>query len=528
MYKYFSNNFKFKNKNILLFLFCFIIAFIMLTLCSKCSFLYPFNGWDDFNSFYTIGSGWAQGLIPYRDLFEQKGPLLYLIFMIGYLISPGKFIGIFFIEVIFLTLNLYYSSKIIDLFINDNKNNSGNYLILFLYTILLTTSVSFVTGGSAEEFNLLFVTISIFYIIKYFKNSDLININYKDLFICGICCGLSLMIKYTTIGLWFIMMIYVCFKLLKFKKIKEAFFKGIVFIVAMLIPFLIFSIYFYINSSLDDFFNTYFYINIFKYSSDTGILLNILKTFPNMLSAFFSNIPLVVAFYLIFCYFLYQKWKFNYKFNFNKKMITFYLMILFSLIVLYYGQQFWPYSITAMFFIVLLIIIYIYKLFGNYKIFKILCLVYILFSFIFRIDYDYIFTDRKNVVQYRFADIINRYDDASLLQYRSIDEGFYTASGILPKNKYFEQINITFDELPDSYLEQDNLIRNKEVMFVIVRKFDMDRHGGYMDLLTDSKIAFNQRASLDFISQYYDLVDEYSNDVGYYNSCNYYLFKAKD
>ena len=49
-----------------------------------------------------------------------------------------------------------------------------------------------------------------------------------------------------------------------------------------------------------------------------------------------------------------------------------------------------------------------------------------------------------------------------------------------------------------------------------------------MDLLTDSKISFNQRANLDFISQYYDLVDEYRNDVGYYNSCNYYLFKAKD
>ena len=519
---------KFKNKNLFLLFFCFVISFIMLMLCSKCSFLYPFNGWDDFNSFYTIGSGWANGLIPYRDLFEQKGPLLYLIFMIGYLISPGKFIGVFVIEVIFLTLNLYFSSKIVDLLIGDRNDYKGKYLILFLYTLMLTTSISFVTGGSSEEFNLLFVTISVYYIIKYFKNSDLINIGYKDLIICGLCCGLSLMIKYTTVGLWFIMMAYVCIKLVRFKRIKDAILKGIVFIISMFVPFLMFSVYFYINDSLFDFLNVYFYINVFKYSSDMGIFMNIIKAFSSILSAFFSNIPLVVVFYLVFCYFLYQKCKFNYKFQFSWKMIVFCLMILFSLIVLYYGQQFWPYAITSMFFIVLLVIIYIYKKFGDYKIFKILCVVYILSSLIFSIDYEDMFVDKSEIVQYRFADIINKYDDASLLQYRSIDEGFYTVSGILPKNKYFSQVNMSVTKFADSYLEQDNIIRNKDVMFVIVRKFDMDRHGGYMDLLTDSKKMFNQRADLDFINEYYELVDIYNNSVGYYNSCIYYLFKVRD
>ena len=75
--------------------------------------MYPFNGWDDFNSFYTVGSGWANGLIPYKDLFEQKGPLLYLIFMIGYLMSPYKFIGVFGIEVIFLHLLYIFHIKLL-------------------------------------------------------------------------------------------------------------------------------------------------------------------------------------------------------------------------------------------------------------------------------------------------------------------------------------------------------------------------------------------------------------------------------
>ena len=70
-----------KNEKLLVIFFCFLLSFLLLMLCSKCSFLYPFNGWDDFNSFYTVGNSWAKGLIPYRDLFEQKGPLLYLIFI---------------------------------------------------------------------------------------------------------------------------------------------------------------------------------------------------------------------------------------------------------------------------------------------------------------------------------------------------------------------------------------------------------------------------------------------------------------
>lgn len=519
---------KLVNKKIFLLFFCFVISFIMLLLCSKCSFLYPFNGWDDFNSFYTVGSGWANGLIPYRDLFEQKGPFLYLIFMIGYLITPGKFIGIFILEIIFMTLTLYYSSKIIDLFIDKNKDRFVKYLILLLYSIMLTTSVSFIEGGSSEEFNLIFTTITVFYILKNLKNNDMVNITYKELIVCGLCCGLSIMIKYTTIGLWFIMMAYISIRLIKLRKYKEAIFKGLIFVFSMLIPLLIFSIYFYMNNCLYDFLNVYFYINIFKYSSDTGILANLFKTISNICSAFLSNIPLVIIFYIVFCYYLRMIVKYSYKFRFSIKKRIFVFMILFSLFILYYGQNFRPYAITSMFFIILLIIIYLYRMFHNYRIFKISCVIYIISSLLFGIDYKYMNVNQDDVVQYRFAKIMNQENNPTLLHYRSIDEGFYTAANILPQNKYFEQVNLDTRELPDSYIEQDNIIKHKKVMFVVVRKFDMNRHGGYMDFNKKSKESFNLRANLDYINTYYDLVDEYHNSVGYYDSCVYYLFKAKD
>lgn len=516
-----------KKKNFLMIFFCFSLSFILLFLCSKCSFLYPFNGWDDFNSFYTIASGWANGLIPYRDLFEQKGPLLYFIFLIGYFISPGKFTGIFILEIIFFGFVLYVSSKIVEMFFDEKKYRLGKYLILLLYGVLMVTSISFVEGGSSEEFNLLFTTITIYYIVKYLKNGDLIDISYKDLIISGLCCGLSLMIKYTTVGLWFIMMAYICIKLFISKRYMESIKKGVVFVLMMFIPFLFFLLYFYMNDAMNDFLDVYFYINIFKYSSDSSFISNVLMSFIGVFLSLFSNFVLTGIIYMIFCYFLSKMAKGKLKFNLNKKHILFLGINLFNLFVLYYGQTFRVYAFVGAFYIVLFILIYFYKFYNKYRLFKIGCLIYVVSALLFSVDFKYINAKRSDVVQYRFADIINDYGGGTLLQYRSIDEGFYTTADILPSVRYFEQVNISFDRLSESYNSQDSTIINKEVDFVVVRMFDLDKKQGIFDNNRKGRIMHNKKIDLEFIENYYDLIDVYENEYGYYDTCVYYLYKVR-
>ncbi len=60
-----------------LLLYSFIVSFAVLAVCSKSSFLYPFNDWVDADCYFTVGKGMMQGKVVYRDLFEQKGVLLY-------------------------------------------------------------------------------------------------------------------------------------------------------------------------------------------------------------------------------------------------------------------------------------------------------------------------------------------------------------------------------------------------------------------------------------------------------------------
>ena len=90
--------------NVQSFVLLILVSFCSLLFCTKNSWLYSFNDWVDGNAFFTMGKGMVNGLVPYKDLFEQKGPLLYLIYGIGYLLSNKTLHGIFILEVISLSL----------------------------------------------------------------------------------------------------------------------------------------------------------------------------------------------------------------------------------------------------------------------------------------------------------------------------------------------------------------------------------------------------------------------------------------
>ena len=70
-----------KNKKIIIFFG--LMAILILLFTSKYSILYPFNDWQDSNSFLTVARSMLDGKILYKDIIEQKGPILYLIYILG-------------------------------------------------------------------------------------------------------------------------------------------------------------------------------------------------------------------------------------------------------------------------------------------------------------------------------------------------------------------------------------------------------------------------------------------------------------
>ena len=77
-----------------------VVSVLMLGICTKSSPLYPMNDWVDVHCFFTVGRGIRHGMIPYLDLYEQKGPLIYFLYALAALISDNSFLGVFLIVVL--------------------------------------------------------------------------------------------------------------------------------------------------------------------------------------------------------------------------------------------------------------------------------------------------------------------------------------------------------------------------------------------------------------------------------------------
>ena len=81
-------------------IFSMVTAFVIMLFCTRSSFLYAFNSWDDTNSYFSMGKAIFHGMVPYRDLFDQKGILLYMLYGMASLISYRSFAGVFIIEIL--------------------------------------------------------------------------------------------------------------------------------------------------------------------------------------------------------------------------------------------------------------------------------------------------------------------------------------------------------------------------------------------------------------------------------------------
>ena len=131
----------------LLALLCATLALLIATSSSP---LYAANFWTDTNIYFTIGRGMTRGLMPYRDLFDHKGPLLFMLYALGAAISDTSFIGVFILEALSLAAAVYAGWRTVSLF------GEGRLTLLSMPILaaVVCCCTAFTQGGSAEEFAL--------------------------------------------------------------------------------------------------------------------------------------------------------------------------------------------------------------------------------------------------------------------------------------------------------------------------------------------------------------------------------------
>ena len=144
--------------------FLFIVVFILCLLTLYSSPLY--KGLPDIDSsvFQVMGKGMLEHKIIYRDLFDHKGPIVYIINAMGFFIN-NKY-GLFIIEFIIFyigTIFVYKTSRIV-------LSKKLSIIVNLLY--MLISFRYFYGGNYTEEYAITFMSIAMYFIIKASLNQD--------------------------------------------------------------------------------------------------------------------------------------------------------------------------------------------------------------------------------------------------------------------------------------------------------------------------------------------------------------------
>ncbi len=446
-------------------------SFIIVGICSKSSPLYPLNDWVDSNCFLTVGKSMLYGLVPYRDLFEQKGPLLYILHALASLVSFKTFFGVYLLEVTASAFFLFISYKTVSLY------RFLSPLWIPVMATFIYSSKAFCHGGSAEELCLPLIAYGIYCGIKAIRQHSAPSA--AECFVIGITSGCIFWIKYTMTGFYigcFFAMLIIFWK-------KEQFISMLLKLLSIFAGLLCVSIpilgYFYTNGAIGHLFTVYFYDNIFTYSSVTSnhgmpvkLALNLLHGVSCTLR---NNLWVCISCGCILLILAKVKQYRDLVFYCSSFAGLFFFVFIGGVNFSYYSfilSAFIPIGVFAIAFAVQPFIDRnkLYPALSRYS-FVLIFTFSIAYAFLLTQNSYLMMTQKEELPQFKFASIINQKPDATLLNYDFLDGGFYTVAGIIPNCKSFCALNINKPEYRN--IQKECIDRGK-VDFVVTRDKELN------------------------------------------------------
>lgn len=469
-------------------------AVVIITVCSKSSPLYPLNDWDDPNCFFTVGKSLASGRVLYRDIYEQKGPLLYFMHTAAVFISDRSFFGVYLIEAAAAFLFLIFSRRTFSLFCGDKA-----WYALLPMAALVYTSLAFCGGDSAEELCLPLLSYSLYVLLSCTKHHR--SIQAGEGFFFGLGAGIVLWVKYTILGFYigmFLVLAAIYFRRRELRRMLILFITALTGAAAASLPVIW---YFLRTDAFADLWQVYFYDNIFLYKTD-AVGIPVLSQLWNLLIGMGSFAAYNTVGFLCLtaavCFMLRQK-KRTMKFAFLlTASSTFFFVFAGGRAFAYYSlimSVFAPVGVAAVYTV------------GSEKCSKLRIkkavpglssvISLALLCALCRNTY-LIFTPRESLPQFRFERIISQVENPTLLNYGFLDGGFYTVSGIVPQCRFFCRLNIPLSEM---YAEQDAYVSQGRVDFIVTK---------------DEKPEWER----------YECIDE-CHYTYWSNPCTYYLYRLR-
>ena len=450
-----------------------VFSTVILFFISQDSYLYDLHTRVDSAYFYMCGKAWMNGLIPYVDFADSKGPLLWLIYGIGYLLQPTNYLGVFWISCVWYTLTFFVSYKIVNLFLND----SYKALAAAVLMTLAFFNPWFHDEIRSEDFCLLFMNLSLYRVclIMYSKRVSQ-QVLLSSFAVLGFSFGALIMIKFSIAAMQAVLVLCSLIVLIKEKtNWWKPFLFGVLGFCTITLPFIIL---FLIKGNLVPFIQEYF-VKTFQTVQTVdsnwcpgNLLLSVVHTDNPFLTyllewgdLIYTPEILVLFVTLIVIGFIFLRRSCNYKW-----MPLFVSITIFALTVRHHTD----YYFTICSFLLVFLFIELFESFSiksEKKTVLIAMMVAMLVIPFHILTYSFkmlIFNDNINQKDfYRVSYVMSQVEKPTIVNAYDYEQGFGILSESLPAGKYWARQN---GMTPEMKKEHENLILSGSADFIIINK----------------------------------------------------------
>ncbi len=238
------------------------IAYIFFVLLDN-RLLPGIAGTGDTVLFATFGHAWLQGLLPYVDLFDHKGPAIFFVNTLGIAIGQSfmqEELGIVLVEVLFGMAWL-----ILTFWLFRKNPTYGLWTLLTGIVVLLRDAHN--GGNFTEEYSLVFVMICV---VTFF--SQRISLKWR-FFLYGLCGAATFLFRMNNAIVPFILCVFAFCQLQSFAQWKQAFVAALLGFLSIILPT---ALYFYAHNALFLLLDAALWYN-FTYVDNSGALQGVLK-----------------------------------------------------------------------------------------------------------------------------------------------------------------------------------------------------------------------------------------------------------
>ncbi len=285
-------NIDIKNEKLCM-LFLGIMSCLFVLICSIATTpLLPMAQYGDSLIFQTIGKFWTEGALPYVDLWDLKGPLIFFINAVGYFIF-GSRIGVCIIEMIAIAVTSIVAYKVFRIKFKPITSTAFSFLALFSYTL------TFGKGNTVEAYCLPFIALSFYYIIKwtdkYTETNDATHSPFGA-FIYGLCFAASFLTRVTNAVAVCVAVAFIVVNLICHKKWLNLLYNALAFIGGAILLIGPFLIYFAAKGALwDMWYGTIAYNVQYTQASTLSEVLKDTMSVVQFIFAYFNSVLLLIV-----------------------------------------------------------------------------------------------------------------------------------------------------------------------------------------------------------------------------------------